>query len=445
MDYLKAAPSIVDVDAIDRQWESVKSRYLIQQRKMPSPIWAERGYDHDGFEAWQQLSCDVPAKAIYGPMSIYVHVPFCDRMCGFCDCYSLPIGKNKRKKEEKYGRALLSEMEAWARIHSLNHRPITTVHFGGGTPNYLSSSVFENIIEWFRSLYNISTETEWALESTSSLLTDEHLAKLREWGFTRLHVGVQTLEEPIRGFIGRREKAKVVVERLARANDMDFITSVDIIYGLPGQTLEGLVSTLERLIDIGVHGFSLYRLNVSKRNRRFLELCKDFKQDPVYDYVLFQVSEQVLVRSGYQKNHFAHFAQPEDRNLYFTHAQREEDLLALGATADGVFDYYHYRHPEYSKYVNGIESGAAFLAGGVWEPTPDRKTGRAKTALMGGSISLGVLKKIGAENLLDDWLKCELIRKCSNTEGFVLTANGSWFVNNMISKLINPNENQGAT
>ncbi|MCP4694629.1 MAG: radical SAM protein, partial [Desulfobacterales bacterium] len=204
------APAGVDAPAIIQQWEAVKSVYGlegVERRRMPSPIWAERGYAHDGPRAWRHATGHASRADQAAPMSIYIHIPFCDQRCGFCDCYAIPLGRNKAKKDEKYTSALIREMDAWAEATPLGRRPVTTVHFGGGTPNCLEPSLFERIVRQCKRCFNITAGTELAIESTGALIAGERLFHLRRLGFTRLHVGVQTLEEPLRHLIGRRETA----------------------------------------------------------------------------------------------------------------------------------------------------------------------------------------------------------------------------------------------
>ena len=432
LNYLHDVPKSVDSEAILRQWEAIRTTYRIEDRRMPSPIWAERGFEHYGTETWRQVVRHISQHANPDPISIYIHIPFCDRRCKFCDCYSLPLGNRSRQaKEEEYTHALLAEMNAWS--HLLRHRPVTTIHFGGGTPNCLSPDVFERIIHRCRLCFHITPATEWALESTSSLLSDEHLAQLKEWGFTRLHIGVQTLQEPLRHTIGRREKAEMVIEKILRSLAMGFITSVDVIYGLPGQTLPRLMDTLERLHAAGIHGISLYRLNVSSRNRKFLEQQHDFIHDAVYDYVLFQAAHQFLIQAGYAKNHFTHFARTEDRNLYYNHAKRGEDLLALGPTADGVFGAYHYRHPEYQPYISGRSPEIPVLEGGLNETPGECSLRPVIASLMTASLSQAMIEEFQLQSLLEKWLKTALLSKFHHA--YILTANGSWFLNDMLAEL----------
>ncbi|MDO8589603.1 MAG: radical SAM protein [Armatimonadota bacterium] len=451
---LSDAPKSVDKDEIMEQWRAARSSYRIQARPLPKPVWAD-GYEHDGDEAWRLLNREFPKNPAVDAISVYVHVPFCDRRCPFCDCCSVPSGTKGSAREEEYANVLLRDVDAWSGIGMTGIRPVTTVHFGGGTPNHLGAHVFGDIVERCRDRLGVTAETEWALESTSSLLTRAHLRQLREWGFTRLHVGVQTLEESVRQTIRRRESADAATARLTDALSAGFVVSVDLIYGLPGQTLEGLVSTVDRLVATGVHGVSLYQLQVSDRNRRFLERHGAAERDAPRDYVLFQAAEQVLTRHGYRKTHFTHFARPADTNLYYAHTLRGEDLLAIGATADGVFGDYHYRHPSHELYVGG--SDGPVLEGGVWETPEQRRLKRVSASIMGGVVTEADMSSVGAERLIDTWLERAMVRRqcgCSlvgapNPEkadssflgmtnpgdGYVLTGNGSWFVSDMLREV----------
>ncbi len=434
---LKEVSPFMNADNIVHQWKSIEGKHNIENGVMPSPIWTERKFEHNGKEAWQQIVNDFPGKDNYGPISIYFHVPFCDRKCGFCDCHSVPLARNKRQRAEQFSKILMNEIEIWARIPSLSKRPVTTIHFGGGTPNYLDWNLLKGVVENCRTHFNTTSSTEWALESTSSLLSKEHLKQLKKLGFSRLHVGVQTLEEQLREKLGRKDRPMMVLEKISNAIDMGFVTSVDIIYGLPGQRFKGLIETLKLLLEIGVYGFSLYRLNISNRNRNFLEKKMKFIYDPFHTYLLLQAAEQVLISQGYKKNFFNHFAKPEDLNLYSTHAKRGEDLLSLGPTADGVFGFYHYRHPDWKKYVSGTDFSKPVLEGGLWESGLERKLRPAKRELMGNYITRSLFRKLNAEPLLDSWLNDSLLRKDPANESFGLTANGTWLINEMITKLEN--------
>jgi oxygen-independent coproporphyrinogen-3 oxidase len=368
------------------------------------------------------------------PLSIYVHVPLCNQRCPFCDCYSL-VRDRRGRREEMLVSGLLSEIRAWASIPNLLRRPVTTVHFGGGTPNCLMQARFETIVRELQATFAVHGETEWALESTTSLLTEEHLESLSALGFTRLHVGVQTLEDPLRRILRRRETAAVALAKLQAALGQGWVVSVDLIYGLPGQILRGLVRTLERLAALGVHGFSLYQLQASQRNRVFLERHGAADRNPWVDYTLFQSADDWLTRHGYPKNHFAHYARPPDQNLYYRHAVRGEDLLALGPTADGVFGAYHYRHPEFDGYVSGAGGGAPALEGGVAESPREAAMRPAQVLLMAGEITEPLMDGLQAGGLLRRWSAESLVKRAPEAGRFLLTGNGSWYLDEMLDQL----------
>ena len=432
---LADAPPEIDMEAIRCQSRAAAPLLRTVKRSLPLPVWAQRGYTYSGTEAWQMLSQELrdiePDKAL----SIYIHIPFCNHKCAFCDCYSRVLSSRSRHMEDEYKQSLLREMELWSSPGSLAERPVTTVHFGGGTPNHLSPHVLAQIVEQCDGCFGTNPQTEWAIESTSSLLTDEHLEKLRNLGFTRLHVGVQTLEDQVRKLIGRRGGASQVLRRLVRSLDMGFTVSVDIIYGLPGESMGGFAAGLKRLMDIGVHGFSLYQLQTSSQNRRFLERRGVAEREPIYDYTFLQVAEQLLTLNGYHKTYFNHFARPEDRNLYYSFPERDEDLLALGTIADGVFGDYHYRHTDYDNYVSGAMKNIPPLEGGVRETDTERELRPATIALLAGYIKPEILRELNADWFLEHWLDNALLEISPDERNFVLTANGSWFITYMIHRL----------
>lgn len=432
---LADVPSLVGTAEIRRQWECVKARLSAERRALPEPVWSRRGFEDDGAGAWQRIRQEYADERGGADVSVYLHVPLCDRRCPFCDCYSLSVSRHNRKMEDEYAQALLREVAAWSTCSLLARRPVTTVHFGGGTPNRLRTELLAEVIDSLKATFAITSRTEWALESTSSLLEDDHLDALGRLGFTRLHVGIQTLEDSVRRTMGRREPAGQAMEKLRHALRRGFVVSVDIVYGLPGQTLAGVLAALQQLVAIGVHGFSLYQLQVSNRNRVFLEKHDALNRPPLWDYVAFQTAEQYLKKNNYRKTHFAHYARAEDANLYYTHAARGEDLLALGATADGVLGRYRYRHPEYEAYVLGTRNATPSLEGGVRETDSEWDLRSAITSLMAGGISVSTLAEVGATKLLRRWIRAAFLEQSDVADRFTLTANGSWFLNEMLAEL----------
>jgi coproporphyrinogen III oxidase-like Fe-S oxidoreductase/sulfatase maturation enzyme AslB (radical SAM superfamily) len=428
-------PDSIDADAIVRQWQSASKAFTIAGRTMPPPPWSGRGFEDNAERAWNAICSGIAARGEEHAVSAYVHMPFCDRKCAFCDCYALYMDPAQRQGEAQYVDALIRELAAWSRMPTLRNRPVTTIHFGGGTPNYTSPAQFSRLLAALKDTLHITPSTELALESTTTQICPEHLQQLREWGFRRLHVGVQTYHDDLRKLIGRRENAQTVRQKLEQAIDAGFIVSVDLVYGLPGQTLDDFSRDVETTIAAKVDGCSLYHLNSGARNRTFIATHAADNREPITDYLFFQVGEQLLRAGGYRKNHFAHFARPRDRNLYYTHVVRNEDLIALGASADGAIGGYVYRHPTLGAYVNATTSDRPALEGGLREAPWAMKARPASAALMAGEIDPSRLQQLNATGLFQRWLELDMLEPAESSGAFVLTANGSWFLSELLAEL----------
>ena len=431
--YFANLPSSINKAAIERQYAAINGKYIFENQDMPSPIWVREGFNHYENKLWDNLTQKISMSECSDPMSIYIHIPFCEQNCGFCDCYSFPLRKNKIKRETKFLKALLSEIEFWAQIQPLSKRPVTTIHFGGGTPNCITPDNFERILNHFNKFFSLAPETELAIETTSTLIAKKNLILLNEWGISRIHVGVQTLNDKLREWLGRRDTAKEVIEKISFALDMGFITTIDILYGLPQQSFLDMENTLQEFIKINTPGFSLYRLNISRRNKWFFNQTNNFKPDTLFDYLNFQMADQILTNSGYSKNYYNHYSLPEDQNLYFTYPQRGEDLLALGPTADGVFGSYHYRHNGYKNYMKENRSNRPSLQGGIETSVEEQKKAPAILGLLKGSLKKKTAYTLQMVNLIDHWIKLGCLE--DRDDEFYLTGNGSWFIQKMLLQL----------
>jgi coproporphyrinogen III oxidase-like Fe-S oxidoreductase len=227
---------------------------------------------------------------------------------------------------------------------------------------------------------------------------------------------------------------------------MGWIVSVDLIYGLPGQTLVGLLNDIKTLAAVGVDGFSLYELQLSSRNRKFAEQHGLVSQKRLANYFLLQAASRLLASLGYRKTLFNHFAREKDANLYFTFPERGEDCLALGAIADGVFGDYHYRHPEYAAYCRGISEAFLALQGGLRRSDLENRLYPLEVALLSATISpelvADVLGRDHSESLLRCWRESALVEDDIRPGCLRLTSNGSWFTGLMMAQLFTQNLQQ---
>ncbi len=431
-----AIPPDVDVEAIRREWLALGPPYHIADRHLPLPVWARRPFTETGREAWQTLCRDVPLIDPVKPFCMYIHIPFCAEHCHFCDCYSFRLTSHREGHIRNYLDLLAQEMDLWSRLGTLAVRPVSTVHFGGGTPTSLGVEPLERLVRLCRERFAGSSATEWALESTASELPTEVLSGLGALGFSRLHVGVQSLQDEVRQNLNRRATPEAVLNTIAVAVAMGWIVSVDLIYGLPGQTLDGLLNDIRSLVAVGVSGFSMYELQISSRNRSFARRYDLQNRDRRFNYLLAQISSRLLISLGYEKTLFNHFARPADTNLYFTFPARGEDLLALGTIADGLFGDYHYRHPEYAAYCRDVDANFPGLQGGLRRNRAENRLQPLVTALLAGSVPPSLFPDPVTGGLLSGWRESLLLADDPQSGNLCLTGNGSWFVGNMISQLM---------
>ncbi|MDO8847299.1 MAG: radical SAM protein [Coriobacteriia bacterium] len=405
-------------------WARASERYPADAH-LPLPRWATRGLPDSPDRAWDEIASVCARRS--GAISVYVHIPFCETRCPFCDCHATIAPRGSRETVDRYVQTLTGEIAAFAALPGLAERPVTTVHFGGGTPLAIGAAAFERITSALRDSLGTHGETEWALETTSRLLDEANLEFLGTLGFTRIHVGVQSLQPQLRRILGRRKQPHEVLERIAACLERGGVVSADLLYGLPGQSAAMLREDITLLAGAGIHGVSLYHLNAGPHNARFMAQHGLLERDEPHlreDFVLLAEGAALLGELGFPRNHVTHFARPADANLYSRHAVRGEDLLAVGSSADGVVGPYFYRHLELDDY--GDAAGAVPLSGGGTY-TPAEECARPLVAcLMAGEVASDRLDD-AALAFCGELEAVGLLERADEGGAWRLTTSGSWF------------------
>jgi len=253
---------------------------------------------------------------------------------------------------------------------------------------------------------------------------------MHEAGYRRLHLGVQSLQDDVRQAIGRRNPAEKVIGKIEETMALGWIVSVDMICGLPNQTLTGFMDNIQTLIDMGIHGVSVYELLIYPQNKRWAiahQLDNPSRHEP--NFWMFMAGATLLEQWGYRKNLFNHWADEADKNIYFTFPTRGEDLLAVGTIADGVFGDYQYRHPRYADYM---AHGLPALEGGLRHNAYEKRLSPYITQVLSARLSSQFASAL--PHLIERWHKHALIRPMGDG-GYELTASGAWFAGNMIAEL----------
>jgi len=438
-EFLRGAPAPVDARKISQQWLQLGQAYDVENWQLPLPLWAKRPFEDDGEQAWEKIDRYAEVCVAEKPICIYIHIPFCSSKCGFCDSYSFKLANKVDQHMDAYVDKLRQEIRLWGRIGLLAQRPVATVHLGGGTPSYLSQRSFTNLMAEIKSHFNVSEATEWALESTVESLTPDMQSFLHDQGFRRLHVGVQCLEEIPRQMIGRRKPAADVLNCIAWHLEKGWVVSVDLICGLPGQTLLGWLADIQTLMAVGTNGFSLYELLIYPQNFRWAEKHGLTERDHLSNFCLFQAGAAMLDAHGFTKNLFNHWADERDENIYFTHPTRGEDLVAFGTIANGNLGPYHYRHHFYKEYLKAVSEDFPGLQGGLLESPNEQQIKQLANAILSGWIPCHLTEQfehftINGNPILQYWVEHGLLTS-KLSSGYALTDTGSWLAGNMIEEV----------
>ncbi len=432
-EYFQNTSPLLDLAPVRDSWLALTPTYQAGDWILPLPPWRHRPYSNSGEQAWTILRRDLARAATDKPFCIYLHAPFCSAKCGFCDNYSFKLGNQQQEHITAYVDQLCAELRLWSQQGNLSQRPVSTVHMGGGTPTFLGAAALEQIAACCRECFAISDETEWALESTAHDLTPEVIATMHQIGYRRLHIGVQTLEDAVRAAIGRRSRAGDVLNKIESVLALGWVVSVDLICGLPGQTLDGFLAGIDHLIRIGVHGFSLYELLVYPQNQRWA--ARHGLVDPdrhQLNFWMFLAGAHLLEQRGFKKNLFNHWANEQDKNIYFTFPTRNEDLLAIGTIADGIFGDYRYRHPRYADYLRSASATSPGLEGGLLHNAYEKRLSPYVTDLLSARGSTRFAAMV--PQLMEIWHQHGLIT-LQESGAFDLTPSGSWFTGNMIDEV----------
>lgn len=284
-------------------------------------------------------------------LGLYIHIPFCKAKCAYCDFYSLA---HSEEKMDAYMAALLRHLEEVApRAAGMQ---VDTVYFGGGTPSYLGAARLCRILQTVLRRYDVARDAEITLEANPDSAGDwKELRKLRRAGFNRLSLGVQSTDDALLRRIGRVHTYEQVQQAVTAARKAKFTDlSLDLIYGLPGQTMEDWQRTLADAVALGPEHLSCYGLKLEEgtplwQQRQTLTLPDDDAQADMYLYTV-----AVLGEMGYEQYEISNFAKSGKASRHNLKYWRMEEYAGFGPGAHSDFGGVRYG------YVRDIDS---YIAG----------------------------------------------------------------------------------
>lgn len=300
------------------------------------------------------------------PLSVYVHLPFCESLCYFCACNKIITQDHSRSAE--YLDILFKEMDLVS-PHLGNRRQTVQLHLGGGTPTFLSAAELTALMDQIRRHFEFTADAELGVEIDPRTVTPDSLAMLAGLGFNRTSFGVQDFDPQVQAAVNRVQPYDMVRTALQASRDNGFESiNADLIYGLPKQTLESFSRTLDQLVDLSPDRIALYNYaHLPDRFKSQRLISADDLPSAETRLQIFLMSVRRLLAAGYVYIGLDHFAKPDDelnrarlnrglhRNFQGYTTRAECDLIGFGISAIGkVGDAYVQNHHSLNAYRDAL-------------------------------------------------------------------------------------------
>lgn len=328
---------------------------------------------HAGFAEQEYKNCVAQSNRRNpdGPLSLYFHIPFCDTVCFYCGCNK--VVTKDRTKAGTYLQHVYSELEMQSKLFA-SGRVVDQLHWGGGTPTFISSGQMTELMQKTRECFQLHDDDsgEYSIEIDPREADADTIALLRRLGFNRLSLGVQDFDPDVQKAVNRIQTEKETMSVIEAARNQGFKSiSLDLIYGLPKQSVSSFAVTLDKIIDARPDRLSVFNYaHLPKMFKPQRRINIEELPSPAEKLDILQFIIKRLADAGYVYIGMDHFALPDDelaiaqregslyRNFqgYSTHA--DCDLVALGVTGLGqVGDCYSQNVKTLDEYYQIIDSG----------------------------------------------------------------------------------------
>ena len=286
---------------------------------------------------------------------IYIHTPFCKRRCIYCDFFST----TQSEKKPAYVHALCQELDM--RKDYLEGEDIETIYLGGGTPSQLSQEELEEIFSTLYNIYKVKDDAEITLEANPDDLTPEYVHMLRTLPINRISMGIQTFQEETLKLLHRRHTAQQATEAFQRCREAGFQNiSIDLMYGLPGETLDSWKEDLQQAIALRPEHISAYHLIYEEGTTlwKLKEQHQVEEADEDLSVTLFRTLIDELTRAGYEHYEISNFCMPELHSRHNSSYWTGKKYLGCGPSAhsfNGTSRQWNVASLD--KYIHAIQQG----------------------------------------------------------------------------------------
>ncbi len=268
-------------------------------------------------------------------LGIYVHVPFCEQKCAYCDFFTLTDPGREHPLFDTWLDLCTQEYALWLQEHPhLADRPVTSIFFGGGTPSLLPPNAFAHFVQRLRSMgAGISDQVEITLETQPATLTPGDYLAMTQAGINRFSIGVQTFSPDLLEPTGRRHRVEDSLETIAHARATGAVVAFDMICSLPGQSPQRWAAELEQALTLDPHHISVYEMTYHAGTDYYRQWKKGqiTQPDDAIRAEMFRHTRQRLIAAGYQHYEISNYAKPGFQSRHNKTYWTLSEFVGLGA------------------------------------------------------------------------------------------------------------------
>lgn len=286
--------------------------------------------------------------------ALYIHIPFCDHKCIYCDFYSIITSDNITS----FLNSLKNEIEYFSKLYSAD-RKFSSIFFGGGTPSLMQPEYLADIITHLKKYFIVDDNAEITMETNPGTVDKEKLKKFKEGGINRISIGIQSFDEEELKFLTRIHDKQTAIQTVNNAADVGFDNiSIDLIFNLPNQTKEKWLTNLQTAIALPIKHISTYSL-ILERGTILNKMVLDKKvtmQDADYDADLYEATIDFLVSNGFYQYEVSNFTKPGFECVHNNAYWRYRDYLSFGTSSHSFIDGKRWwNYSSLKKYISEIE------------------------------------------------------------------------------------------
>ena len=333
-------------------------------------------------------------------LGLYVHIPFCNRKCDYCDFVSYSMGE---KAQREFKDALFREIEMYS--SQCSKMVFNSIYIGGGTPSVMYEGFIYELSRKIYSSFHFEGDIEFTIEVNPSSVTTNKLMEYLRSGVNRVSVGVQCIDSKILADVGRFQTIKNIDNTFELLHKMGFINiSADVMIGLPHQTLSAVKDTIEYLINKNVKHISVYTLQVEE-NTQLYKNIKMGKVKPLGDSAcikMYELVNQMLKEMGFVRYEVSNFAIPTYESRHNFKYWKDIDYLGLGVSAHSFLDGYRFNNtPRLDEYIELINSNQLPVIEKEYISKSERRTEHIMLSLrLATGLNLKKFRKQFNEDLL---------------------------------------------